>query len=267
MSVSTACQLGPTFRCISAGLVPTVCDRGVASKAGKYPRCWLNRIMNANCIWLRTADTRSPYTHKYTPSLYRTQDWLEGGTRGNCSNLSQPTETASGLQWCHENTVEETEMDEDIQSGFKKSNAHIYLPGWCLWKWDHHVFIKYQIQQCTIPVPAVETLVQLSIYKACVVLSLFFTCDFVCILLYFNVLYYMDLESVIKVWLIDWLLCRATAKRSGGQRPSIHVCPPVSYVLELIEKHIDELCCSIFWGGQWLFSAYWSAPIICLFCC
>jgi len=49
----------------------------------------------------------------------------------------------------------------------------------------------------------VETLVQLSIYKACVVLCLFFTCDFVCILLYYNVLYFLDLESVIKVSLID----------------------------------------------------------------
>jgi len=50
----------------------------------------------------------------------------------------------------------------------------------------------------------VETLVQLSIYNACVVLCSFFTCGFVCILLYFNVLYYLDLESVIKVcWKVD----------------------------------------------------------------
>jgi len=74
-------------------------------------------------------------------------------------------------------------------------------PGWWLRKWDHDVFIKYKIQNYATPVPAVETRVQLSIYKACVVLCLFFPCDFVCILLYFNLLYYLDLESVIKVWL------------------------------------------------------------------
>jgi len=38
-------------------------------------------------------------------------------------------------------------------------------------KWDHHGFIKYKLQHYTLPVPAVGTLVQLFIYKACAVLS------------------------------------------------------------------------------------------------
>jgi len=47
----------------------------------------------------------------------------------------------------------------------KAKNTQIVLPGWWLRKLDHHVFIKYKIQHDTLPVPAVETLVQLSIHK------------------------------------------------------------------------------------------------------